>query len=123
MISNVLNLNRQTVHEILTFELDIQKICAKLVPKIITNEQKENRRNVCLDLLERIENDKKFFKHVITGDETWTFEYDPDTKRQSSEWHTSNLPRPKKAKMSKSKLKPCQFVFSAVKALFIRTNS
>ena len=67
MISSVLNLNRQTVHEILTLELGIQKICAKLVPKILTNEQKENRRNVCLDLLERIENDKNFFKHVITG--------------------------------------------------------
>jgi len=93
MISNVLNLNCQTVHEILTFELGMQKICAKLVPKILTNEQKENRRNVCLDLLERIKNDKKFFKHVITSDETWIFEYDPDTKRQGSEWHTCNSPR------------------------------
>ena len=81
------------------------EICAKLVPKILTNEQKENRRNVCLDLLECIENDKNFFKHVITGDETWIFEYDPDTKRQSSEWHTSNSPRPKKARMSKIKNK------------------
>jgi len=41
MISSVLNLNRQTVHEILKFELGMQKICAKLVPKILTNEQKE----------------------------------------------------------------------------------
>ena len=62
MISSVLNFNRQTVHEILTFELGMQKICAKLVPKILTNEQKENQRNVCLDLLERIENDKNFFQ-------------------------------------------------------------
>ena len=68
MISSVLNLNRQTVHEILIFELGIQKICAKLVPKILTNEQKEKRRNVCLDLLERIENDKIVFKLGITGD-------------------------------------------------------
>ena len=101
MISSMLNLNRQTVDEILTLELGMQKICAKLVPKILTNEQKETRRNVCLGLLERMENDKIFFKHVITGDETWIFEYDPDTKRQSSEWHTRNSPRPKKAKMSK----------------------
>jgi len=57
---SVLNLNRQTVHEILTFELGMQKIRARLVPKILTNEQKENLRNACLDLLERIENDKKF---------------------------------------------------------------
>jgi len=103
MISSVLNLNRQTVYEILTFELGMQKIYPKLVPKILTNEQKEDRRNVCLYLLERIENDNNFFKHIITGDETWIFEYDPDTKRQSLEWHTSNSPCPKKARMSKSK--------------------
>jgi len=47
---------------ILSFELGMQKICAQLVTKILTNEQKENRRNVCLGLLERIENDKKKFQ-------------------------------------------------------------
>ena len=87
------------------------EICAKLVPKILTNEQKVNQRNVCLDYLERIENDKNFFKHVITGDETWIFEYDSDTKRQSSEWHTSNSPCPKKARMSKSKIKTMLICF------------
>ena len=30
MISGVLNLNRQTVHTILTFELGMQKICGRL---------------------------------------------------------------------------------------------
>jgi len=111
MISSVFNLNRQTVHEILTFELGMQKICAKLVPKILTNEQKEKQRNVCIELLERIEKDKSFFKHVITGDETWIFLYDPDTKRQSSEWQTSNSPHPKKARMSKSKIKTMLICF------------
>jgi len=101
MIGGVLNLYRQTVHEILTLELGMQKICAKLVPKILTNEQKENQRNVCLDLIERIENDKNFFKHVITSDEMWIFKYDPDTKQQSSELHMCNSLRPKKARMSK----------------------
>ena len=54
---------------------------------------------------------KKFLKHVRTGDETWIFEYNPDTKRQSSEWHRSNSPRPKKAKMSKSKIKTMLICF------------
>ena len=52
----------------------MQKICAKMVPRNLTKEQKESRMNGCLDLLERIENDEKFlFKHVITGDESWIF--------------------------------------------------
>ena len=80
MISRELNLNHQTIHDILIEELGIWKICAKLVPKNITNKQKENRRNVCLDLLKRIKNDENFFKRDITGDELWIFEYDPETK-------------------------------------------
>ena len=41
-------------------ETGMRKICAKLIPKNLTDEQKENRRNVCLDLLELIENDETF---------------------------------------------------------------
>jgi len=57
----------------LTEELGMRKICAKLVPKNLINEQKETRKDVCLYLLERIENDENFCKHV-TGDESITNE-------------------------------------------------
>ena len=42
MIGGELNLNHRTVHNILTEELGMQKICAKLIPKNLTNEQREN---------------------------------------------------------------------------------
>jgi [histone H3]-lysine36 N-dimethyltransferase SETMAR len=54
---------------------------------------------------------RNFLKNVITGDESWIFEYDPETKRQSMEWHTSASPRPKKAKRSKSKIKTMLICF------------
>ena len=60
---------------------------------------------MCLHLLEQIQSDRNFLKNVITGDEIWIFEYDPETKRQSKELHTSASPRPKKARRSKSKIK------------------
>ena len=111
MIGSELNLNHRTVHDILTEELGMQKICAELVPKILTNEQKENRRNVCLDLLEHIKNDENLFRLVITGDESWILEYDPATTWHSSEWHMSNSPLPRKARMSKSKIKSMLICF------------
>ena len=52
-----------------------------------------------------------FFKHVITGDKSWIFEYDPETKRLNSEWHTSKSPRQKKARMSKSKIRSLPICF------------
>ena len=60
---------------------------------------------MCLDLLDRFEREPDFFNRVITGDESWILEYDSETKRQSREWHTANSSRPKKARMSKSKIK------------------
>jgi len=105
MIASELNLNHTTVHEILTEELAMKKLCAKFVPKNLTIEQKDNRKDVCLHLLERIQRDRNFLKNVITGDETWIFEYDPETKRQSKEWHTSASPRPKKSEKEQIKNK------------------
>jgi len=45
------------------------------------------------------------FDRVITGDETWCFQYDPETQRQSMQWKTQNSPRPKKACISRSQVK------------------
>jgi len=55
MIISELNLNRFTVHQILTQDLDVRIVCTKMVPKNLTSEQKNNRRDVCLDLLDRLD--------------------------------------------------------------------
>ena len=80
MITSELSLNHTTVHEILTQELAMRKLCTKIVPKNLTIKEKDNRKDVCLHL-ERIQSDRNFFENVITGDETWIFEYNPETKR------------------------------------------
>ena len=41
----------------------MRKVCAKMVPKKLTNEQKANRRDVCLDLLDRLEREPQFKNH------------------------------------------------------------
>ena len=42
IIGSELNLNHEIVYDILTEELVMREICAKLVPRNLTNEQKEN---------------------------------------------------------------------------------
>ena len=106
-----------TVHTIITENLAMRKICAKLVPKILTDDQKQRRVSACEDLLQRVEEDPGFLDNVITGDESWFFEYVPETKRQSFEWHTAASPRPKKARMSKSRMKAMLIVFFDAKGV------
>jgi len=59
----------------------MRKICAKLVPKNLSDEQNDNRVLVSLELLDRVTSEPDFVQRVITRDETWVFEYDPTTKR------------------------------------------
>jgi Transposase. len=47
----------------------------------------------------------------ITSDETWIFQYDVQTKRQSMHWKIPASPRMKKARMSKSKFKAMLIIF------------
>ncbi|GFY21789.1 uncharacterized protein TNCV_1169331 [Trichonephila clavipes] len=49
-------------------------------------------------------------KLIITGDESWVYEYVPETKLQSSQWKTSGSPRPKKARQVRSKIKVLSIV-------------
>jgi len=42
-IAEQVNTNRETVRKILTEDLDIRKVCAKMVPKELTEEQKPRR--------------------------------------------------------------------------------
>jgi hypothetical protein len=66
---------------------------------------------------EKIEENPDFLNSVITCDETWLFQYDPETKRQSMQWETTHSPRSKKARMLKSKVKTVLVVFFDIKRI------
>jgi len=91
-IAEPVNIDRETVRKILTEGLDMRKVCAKMVPKKLTEEQKQRRVTICQDLLESQDD---ILGRVTRGDETWVYQYDPETKRQTAQWKIANSPRPK----------------------------
>jgi len=48
---------------------------------------------------------------VITGDESWVYGYDPETKQQSSQWKSPGSPVVKKARQSRSATKSMLIMF------------
>ena len=55
-------------------DLGYRKLCSKWVPKLLTREMMQTRKDICLDLLESFAgNPTEAFKGVITGDETWLY--------------------------------------------------
>ncbi len=117
MISEELSIGRDTVWNILTENLEMRKLCAKMVPKMLFKDQKQRRFTVCQDISERLEEEPYLLNNVISGDEAWVFEYDPETKRQSREWKSPASPRPKKARKSKSKVKVMLIVFCDIRGI------
>ena len=114
MIADEIGMNSERVWRINTEDVGMSKICAKMIPRLLNEGQKERCVQVCQDILEQLETEPNLLKRVVTGDESWIFEYDPLTKRQSVEWKSALSPRPKKARVLKSKTKVMLIAFFGV---------
>jgi histone-lysine N-methyltransferase SETMAR len=84
------------------------------VPRQLSDDQKAHRISVCRELKQQATDDPNFISSVITGDETWVYFYDPETKQQSSQWKSPNSRRPKKAHQVRSNVHSMLMVFFVI---------
>jgi len=83
---------KSSCHLILTDKLKMCRVAAKFVPRLLTDAQKKNRVTISQELFDHSNADENFLKIVITGDETWVYGYNVETKVQSSQWMGKLLP-------------------------------
>ncbi|XP_013791740.1 putative uncharacterized protein FLJ37770 [Limulus polyphemus] len=100
-IAEEVGISTFSAHSIMTEDLAMKRLAAKFVPKLLTAEQKELHVEVSQDMLDSTNSDPDFMNTIITGDESWVYGYDPETKSQSSQWKHSTSPRPKKVTIIK----------------------
>ena len=79
--------------------------------QLLNEGQKERHVQVCQDIFGQLETEPNLLKRVVTGDESWIFEYNPLTKWQSLEWKSALSPRPKKTRVFKCKTKVMLIAF------------
>ena len=111
MIADELGMNSERVWRIITEDLEMRKICATMVPRLLNEGQKEGRVQVCQDILEHLKTEPNLLKRVVVDDESWIFQYDPLIKWQSLERKSALSPSPKKAWVLKSKTKVMLIAF------------
>ena len=92
-------------------------VAAKFVPRLLTPEQKEQHVAICQELRQRALDDTSFMSRVITGDESWAYGHDPETKQQSSQWKSPGSPRPKKVTQSCSATKSMLIMFFDIRGI------
>ena len=106
-ISTQFDVSVGTVHTIIREELKMRKICVKFVPRVLKEDQKERRCHVSRE----INSDPAVLDAPVTCDENLIYYYDPETKRQSSQWKHAGSSTPKKARQSKSTHKLLMILF------------
>ena len=94
-----------TVNTIIREDLKMRKICVKFVSRVLWEDQKERHCHDSREMVELINSDPSVLDALVTYDESLIYCYDPETKRQSSQWKYAGSPRPKKARKSKSTYK------------------
>jgi len=80
-IAAIVNVSHGTVQTFLTCDSNMHRVGVKFVPRLLTPEQKEHRVAICKELRQRAGGDPSFMSRVITGDESWVYGYDPETKQ------------------------------------------
>lgn len=85
--------SRSVVYQIVIDNLHYKKVCARWVPKILTEEHKTKRLAHSLSFFERYNKEgEEFLSHIVIVREAWVAYYTLETKRHSSERHHSNSP-------------------------------
>jgi len=93
------DIDRETVRKILTEDLDLRKVCAKMVPNELTEEQKQRRVTICQDILETQDDIWAVSSQVMKHGSNNT------TPKRSGKVHNGRLPIPHDQKFPSIQIK------------------
>jgi histone-lysine N-methyltransferase SETMAR len=82
-IAETIGISKERVGYILHEELDMRKLCARWVPRLLTADKKSTRMKISEQCLERFnKNITDFVRRFITMDEIWIHHYTAESKQQ-----------------------------------------
>ncbi|XP_033222853.1 uncharacterized protein LOC117176706 [Belonocnema kinseyi] len=111
-VAEAVGISAERLHYILHEYLDMKKLSARWVPRLLTLDHKRNlvtTSKECWTMFNR--NPSEFLRSFVTADEPWIHHNTPETKEQSKQWFSSGEHAPKKAKVGLSANKVTATVF------------
>lgn len=90
LVADTLNISVGSAYIFLVENLGLSKLSARWVPKLLRPDQQQTGAGLSTAILNKWDEDPEaFLDRIVTGDETWLYQYDPEDKTQSKQW----LPR------------------------------
>lgn len=97
-----LNLSMGSINTILHDHLGIFKVPAQRVSRTLMPEQKFPWKVTCHEMMALSDEDsEELFLRIMTQDEIWDPNFDPETKEKSKQWKNHKSPPPQKFKVTK----------------------
>lgn len=118
-VASKINISHESVRTVLKEDFRMNKVSPKMVLRVLTDDQKALRKQLCEDWLEA-EKAEGILSRIITGDESWVYEHDIEKKRSSLVWLAPDEPRVKKARRSKSKIKAMLILFFDCRGILLQ---
>ncbi|KAI6648703.1 Histone-lysine N-methyltransferase SETMAR-like [Oopsacas minuta] len=102
-IMSHLDISRGSLHAILHEHLLVRKVAARWIPLKISEGQITTRVDWCKFMIRKFDHGRsKLLNTLITGDEAWIYQYDPETKQQTSVWLFPDDDPPQKLRRARS---------------------
>lgn len=102
-IAASLGIGMTAIQTILQEELRVKKLFSRWIPHLLTAEQKLARVKWCKATLKRFNRgSSKLVYDIVSGDESWIYAYEPESKTQSQVWVFENELKPTKVTRSRS---------------------
>lgn len=102
-IASTLGIDMKQISTILHDHLAVKKLCARWIPHNLTEAQKATRVKWSKEMLKKFNRGaSNLVYNIVTGDETWIYSYEPETKQQSSVWVFQDELNPTKVVRSRS---------------------
>ena len=94
-IEQLSGIHSSSVLKILCEQLGLRKIWARWVPHLLTDGQKQSRVRLASQVTEKYDKcDPRYLEEIVTGDETWIYHFQPDSKAKNKVWVSSEGDRP-----------------------------
>ena len=111
-IASCNGISEGSVQTILKKRLDLRKVCARCVPHLLTKEQKTQRLKCAQESLKTYKGcNSQVISNLLTGDETWAHNFEPQRRADNKQWKQKDQKRPCIAKRTISSKKMYAFFF------------
>jgi histone-lysine N-methyltransferase SETMAR len=112
-------MSRAFLHDIVHDDLGYRKVCSTWVPWQLSHNHKHAWHTICQEHLDHHVHEGDAFLHqIVTGDESWVYHYEQESKRQSMQWKHLSFPANKKFKTQPSTGKVMLTIFLDVNGLY-----